>query len=200
MKSIRAFFDSRIELDDDLWQLFVARVTKRSYPANTTLIHVGTTENHLSFVEEGVVRSYIPNQGNDITFDLAFPNQFVSAYDSFLKRIPATYKLETLAPTSLISITFDDLQQLYHQRKIGNIIGRLASENIFERSTGYFLDKLNCTPEEIYARLRREQGALLDLVPHVFLASYLGVTVPTLGRIAANYQGSASKPSVEATS
>ena len=175
--------ETAIELDDDLWGLFAARITKRSYPAGTTLIHVGTTENHLSFINEGLVRSYVPNQGNDITFDIAFPDQFVSAYDSFLKRIPATCKLETLAPTTLVSIAYDDLQQLCHQRKIGNIIGRMASENIFERMTGHFLDKINHTPDENYARLREKHGGAIDGIPQIFLASYLGVTVAALSRI-----------------
>lgn len=183
MEHIRAFFENRIEIDDDIWELFTARLAKREYPPKSTLIHVGTTENHLSFIERGIVRAYIPNPGNDITFDIAFQNQFVSAYDSFLTRDTSTYKLETLTDTTLLSITYDDLQLLYHQRKIGNIIGRLASENIFERIAGHQLDLINHTPEEIYTGLRNTHRIMIDQVPHTFLASYLGITVSTLARI-----------------
>ncbi len=183
MERIRAFFENRIEINDDTWELFTARISKRDYAENSTLIHVGTTENNLSFIAEGIVRAYIPNQGNDITFDIAFQNQFVSAYDSFLTRNPSTYKLETLTNTTLLAITHADIQQLYHQRKIGNIIGRLASENIFERIAGHQLDLINHTPEEIYTELKKRHRDMIDEVPHTILASYLGITVATLARI-----------------
>lgn len=183
MNRIRAFFEKRIEIDDEAWDLFISNVSIREYPADTTLLHVGTTENHLSYIGEGIVRAFIPNQGNDITFDLAFKGQFVCAYDSFLSRDPSTYRLETLTDTTLLAITHADLQQMYHQRKIGNIIGRLAAENIFERVSAQRLGGLNLTPEERYDQLATAHPHLIDSVPLPCLASYLDVTVATLGRI-----------------
>ncbi len=64
-------------------------------------------------------------------FVFAFENSFVSAYDSFLLQIPVHYNVETLTETVLWRMTHKDLQDVYTETKVGNILGRMAREQLF---------------------------------------------------------------------
>ena len=90
-------------------------------------------ENHISFIESGIVRLFIPkdNPEKEITFGFSFKNQFVSAYDSFLTQSPSNYQLQALTETAMLSISYKDLQSVYKSTQIGNLIGRLTAEDLF---------------------------------------------------------------------
>lgn len=165
------------------WQTFSSRLQKRVFPKKTLLLKTGQTENYLSFIEEGIVRCYIPGEENDLTFAFLFTNNFVSAYDSFLEQSPSVYHMETLTDTVLWSLTFNDLQDIYRETAIGNTIGRLAAEDLFLKKSARELSLLKDSAEERYLRLFSEQPHLLLQVPLKYIASYIGITPQALSRI-----------------
>ena len=131
METIRQHFEKSVKLSDPEWEYFAAKLNRIELPKKTALLKHGRVENHLSFVEKGVVRLYIPGPDTDRTFGFVFAGNFLSAYDSFLTRSPSTYQLETLSPTILWSLTHSDLQDIYANTPIGHHIGRLAAEDLF---------------------------------------------------------------------
>lgn len=183
MQPIRTLLEKSSKLSDNDWHIFSSKLTKRVYPKKTTLLKVGQTENSLSFVETGIVRFYIPKEENDLTFGFVFANEFSSAYDSFLTRMPSSYNIETLAETTLWSLTYEDLQDVYKQTEIGNAIGRHAAEDLFLRKSKRELSLLNDTAEQRYLNLFEERPNLLREIPLKYIASYIGVTPQALSRI-----------------
>lgn len=103
MEQIRQYFETAIKqkLTDKDWQTFSSKLSRQEFPKKHLLLKTGQTENYLSFIETGIIRFYIPEEENDLTFAFAFDNSFVSGYDSFLTRTPSTYKVETLTKTTL---------------------------------------------------------------------------------------------------
>lgn len=83
------------------------------------VIAVGEVENQISFIEEGMLRYYIPKEDpeKEITFGFSFQYEFVSAYDSFISRQASTYKIEALSRCSVFSISYKDLQIVYQKPK-----------------------------------------------------------------------------------
>jgi CRP-like cAMP-binding protein len=154
-----------------------------SFPKKTLVLRKGEIENYLSFIEEGVIRFYIPKDENDMTFTFAFGNGFVSAYDSFLTRSPSIYHVETLTKTILWRLKYDDLQTIYSETTVGNAIGRHASEDLFIRKSKRELSLLNNTAEERYLKLFTEQPNLIQQIPLKYIASYIGITPQALSRI-----------------
>jgi len=120
---------------------------------------------------------------NDLTFTFVFDNNFVSGYDSFLTRNPSTFDIETLVKTTLWRLSYNDLQTIYTETKIGNLIGRKASENLFLKKSKRELLLLNETAEQRYRNLFTEQPQLLQHIPLKYIASYIGVTPQALSRI-----------------
>lgn len=183
MEQIRKYFDKTFKLTDHDWEIFSSKLTKQDFPKKHILLKSGQIESNLSFIESGIVRFYIPKEENDLTFGFSFSNSFVSGYNSFLTRGPSTYTIETLTRTTLWQLTYEDLQEIYTQTKIGNAIGRKASEELFLRKSQRELSLLSETAEQRYLNLFTEQPELIKEIPLKYIASYIGITPQTLSRI-----------------
>ncbi|NQD70408.1 Crp/Fnr family transcriptional regulator [Sphingobacterium shayense] len=183
MEQIRKYFERSISITDDEWRVFSSKLICQKYPKKQKLLDIGETEDYLSFIEKGILRFYIPKEESDFTFSFSFDDEFASAYDSFLTQKPSKYVVETLTEAVLWRISYKDLQQIYRQTKIGNEIGRLASEKLYLENIERELSLLTLTAEKRYLRLFTEQPRLLRQIPLKYIASYIGITPQALSRI-----------------
>jgi CRP-like cAMP-binding protein len=183
MNEIRRYFEKLVTISDGDWALFSSKLVRREFPKKSLLLKVGQMENHLSYIEKGIIRFCIPAEFDDLTFGFAFAGNFVSAYDFFLMQKPSTYQLETITETVLWSLTYENLQQIYSVTEIGNKIGRLAGEDLFLKKSKRELAFLTDSAEQRYLKLFTEQPHLLQLIPLKYIASYIGITPQALSRI-----------------
>lgn len=165
MNEIRKYLERYSMQSDHDWQLFSSRLKRHAYPKKTLLLKNGKTENHLSFIEKGIVRFYLDNENNELTFSFAFSNSFVSAYDSFLSQSPSSYNVECLTECILWQLGYQDLQFIYKETEIGNLIGRHASEELFLKKSKRELSLLNDSAEQRYLNLFTEQPHLIRDIP-----------------------------------
>ncbi|WP_163515063.1 Crp/Fnr family transcriptional regulator [Gelidibacter japonicus] len=185
MQQIKAYLDQIATISQSDWDFFTSKLQRRVIPKKSVFLKLNEIENHISFIESGVVRLYIPkeNSEKEITFGFSFKDQFISAYDSFLTRQPSAYELEALTETTLLSITYNDLQDVYKTTEIGNLIGRLAAERLFLIKSKREQHLLNLTAEERYLKLFKERPELIRIIPLKYISSYIGVTAQALSRI-----------------
>lgn len=185
MEQIKAYLDQLATISQSDWDFFTSKLQRRVIPKKTIFLELNAIEQTISFIEFGVVRLYIPKEDpeKEITFGFSFKDQFISAYDSFLTQTPSAYQLQALTETTLLSITYDDLQEVYNTTQIGNLIGRLTAERLFLLKSKREQDLLNLTAEERYIKLFKERPELLQVIPLKYISSYIGVTAQALSRI-----------------
>ena len=185
MQQLKAYLDQIATISNQDWNFFTSKLQRRILPKKTVFLKINEIENHISFIESGVVRLFIPkeNPEKEITFGFSFKNQFISAYDSFLTQQPSLYQLQTLIETSVLSISHNDLQEVYDKTKIGNLIGRLTAERLFLIKSKREQNLLNLSAEERYVALFKERPELLKVIPLKYISSYIGVTAQALSRI-----------------
>lgn len=185
MQQIKAYLEQMAMISDTDWSFFMSKLQRRVIPKKTIFLELNAIENHISFIESGVVRLFIPkeNPEKEITFGFSFKDQFISAYDSFLTQTPSAYQLQALTETALLSISYDDLQAVYKQTQIGNMIGRLTAERLFLLKSKREQNLLNLTAEERYMKLFKERPELIKIIPLKYISSYIGVTAQALSRI-----------------
>lgn len=185
MEQIKAYLDKIAKISKEDWDFFTSKLQRNIIPKKTTFLKINEIENHISFIEFGVVRLFIPkeNPEKEITFGFSFKNQFISAYDSFLLQKPSLYQLQALTETSLLSITYADLQEVYQKTQIGNLIGRLTAERLFLIKSKREQNLLNLSAEERYMNLFKERPELIKVIPLKYISSYIGVTAQALSRI-----------------
>jgi CRP-like cAMP-binding protein len=185
VEQIKAYIDQIAAISKEDWDFFKSKLQRRIFSKKTIFLKINEIENHISFIEFGVVRLFIPkeNPEKEITFGFSFQNQFISAYDSFLTQKPSLYQLQTLTETSILSISHKDLQEVYKTTQIGNLIGRLTAERLFLIKSTREQNLLNLSAEERYLKLFKERPELLKVIPLKYISSYIGVTAQALSRI-----------------
>lgn len=184
MERIRTFFQQYADLSDQEWTIVSSRFSRYDVPKKAFTLEVGQVENFVSYVETGIVRYFIPKDDyKEITFELTFADDFMGAYDSFLTRQPSSYCVQALSDTVLWRLSYHDVQSLYRETRIGNIVGRLACERMYLEKARRELSFLNESAEQRYLRLFTEQPNLIKHIPLQYIASYIGVTPQALSRI-----------------
>ncbi len=185
MQQIKNYLDSIAHISNEDWDFFMGKLQRRVFEKKEIFLKLHTIEKHISFIESGVVRLFIPKEDveKEITFGFSFKNQFISAYDSFLTQKPSAYELQALTKTTVLSITYDDLQEVYHQTQIGNLIGRLTAERLFLLKSSREQNLLNLTAQERYEKLFKDRPEVLQEIPLKYISSYIGVTAQALSRI-----------------
>ena len=171
-------------LKEGEWQAFEAIWHPFSHKRKTVLTAAGETERHLYFVLDGVQRSfYLDSRGIDATIMFSYPFSFSGIADSFLTQTPSAYYFETLTTSRFLRTSFGQLTDLMTQfPTIQQLVLKataLALKGVLARQV-----ELQCfSAEEKFRQLLGRSPQVLNLIPHKYLASYLGIHASTFSRL-----------------
>lgn len=184
MEFIRQYLLSKnIPLTEEDWKPFVDKNIRKVYRKKDLILKKGDVDNYLSFVEGGTARLFFTKEFKELTIRFVFKNQYLTAYDSFTQRTPSRCDIEALTDMVVWQIHYDDLQEIYKNHPIGNLIGRLTVEALYVEKVKRELSFLSETAEERYLLLLKEQPDLFQKIPLKHIASYMGITPQALSRI-----------------
>jgi len=183
---ILKLFESIHPLSEGLKQLIETYSYVIDVEAKVRLIDIGKVQKQIYFILKGGVRSYyIDPAGNEISSWLLFEGELAIAVYSFFSQKPSFETLETLEPCSLLVLSYDKLNELYHQFPEFNFIGRVLTERYYIKSEEK-ANELRMLPAiERYRNLMERHPNILKRTPLGIIASYLGITQSTLSRIRA---------------
>lgn len=171
-------------LREEEWNDFAAIWQPFSAKRKTVLTAAGETEKYLYFVTEGVQRAfYMDEDGKESTIVFMYPYSFSGVADSFLLQQPSRYYLETLTKSEFIRTTYHQVQELadrYHN-----------FEKLLRKATNYTLagalerqiELQSFSAEKKFRTLLKRSPHVLTLIPHKYLASYLGIDAATFSKL-----------------
>ncbi len=108
---------------------------------------------------------------------------FLISIVSFYTRQPAHEYMELLEESTLLSITYTQLQQLYRDFPEFNIVGRLLTEKYYVMSELRTQNLRMQTALERYQQLLTDFPDIFGRVPLKYIASHLGISPETLSRL-----------------
>jgi CRP-like cAMP-binding protein len=183
---LRKFICSLYPLKEDELESFVSNWQPITLKRKTILTAAGETEKYLYFVVEGVQRAfYLGDQNKEATIVFTYPPSFSGVADSFLTQTPSLYFLETITASRFLRIGYGEVQQL--------IKAYPSIQQLFFKATAFALKgalerhiELQCyTNEEKFRTLLNRSPHILNLVPHKYLASYLGMDATNFSKLLA---------------
>ncbi|MVM32078.1 cyclic nucleotide-binding domain-containing protein [Spirosoma sp. HMF4905] len=184
-QTIRHWIAVRQEEESIITSLF----EPRHIPANDFFLQAGDVCRYVGFVTKGLLRYYILDDGIEHTYDFSPEQHFTCNYESFLTKTPSTRFIQAIEDTSLLIISYDNLQLLYDRLREGQKFGRLVAEELFvgmlQKLTSFYKE----TAEERYDTLLRSFPDLQERVPQYVIASYVGIKPQSLSRIRAQRAG-----------
>jgi len=139
----------------------------------------------LGLVVKGIFRIYYHDQGTQEDKNLFFfsENQFVVSFRSFVTRIACHYFIQAMEDSDIIFISYRDLNALYESHPNWARFGRLLAEQFFTYSQTRTEELLFLSPEQRYIRVLEEHPNIINRIPAYHIASFLGITNPSLSRI-----------------
>ncbi len=150
----------------------------------TVLTTAGETERYLYFVLDGVQRAfYIGGEKQEATIVFMYPPSFAGVADSFLTQSPSAFFFETLTASRFLRTTYKQIDELMNQypniqRMVLHLTGFIL-KGVLERQI-----ELQCfSAEEKFRALLKRSPHVLQLIPHKYLASYLGLDATTFSKL-----------------
>ncbi|MEZ0607080.1 Crp/Fnr family transcriptional regulator [Fibrella sp. WM1] len=152
-----------------LWRPFSAK-------RKTLLTVAGELEGYLYFVAEGVQRVYyLDEQDREATLVFSYAPSFGGVVDSLLLQQPSRYYFETLTPSVFLRAPYADLQTVMQRHPAVETMTRMA---LTQALSGVLqrLVELQCySAADKFRGLLRRSPHILQVVPHKYLANYIGV-------------------------
>ena len=173
-------------LKPEEWEDVSAIWTPVDYKRKTVLTVAGETERHLYFVLEGVQRSfYVGSDHPEATVVFTYPYSFSGVADSFMTQQPSRFFLETLTASRMLRTSYSQISQLmdkYHnfERWIRLAVSH-ALKGVLERQ----VELLSYSAEQKFRTLLTRSPHVLQLIPHKYLASYMGIDASTFSKLLA---------------
>jgi CRP-like cAMP-binding protein len=175
--AIQPLTEEELERFMSIWQPYECK-------RKTVLTTAGETERHLYFVLEGVQRAfYIGEKQQEATIVFTYPPSFSGIADSFLTQTPSMFFFETLTSSKFLRTTHNQLQELINEyRTIQQLVFKLtafALKGVLERQV-----EIQCfSAEEKFRALLKRSPHVLQMIPHKYLASYLGIDPATFSKL-----------------
>ena len=187
IQELKKFCDRIHSLNEHEWIDFSGIWQPFSAKRKTLLTNVNETERYLYFVTEGVQRAfYAGDDGKEATIVFTYPFSFSGVADSFLTQTPSKYFFETLTKSEFIRTSYqqiDELMKRYHNFE--TLIRKATSfslAGVLERQI-----ELQCfSAEQKFKTLLKRSPHVLRLIPHKYLASYLGIDATTFSKLLGN--------------
>lgn len=167
------------QIDDFIQTCNFKRLKKSEY-----FIKEGETCKHVTFVLSGSLRSYyISDKDDEITYCITFPNNFMTAYSSYLTSQPTQENIQAITETELLILSKESADELAKEHPNWvHFLKIMAEHQYIELEKKIFqLQKSDATKR--YSDLMKNQPEYIQKIPLQYLASYLGISQRHLSRI-----------------
>ena len=170
-------------------------VTKEDYAGLVPVIHLksfkkgevifreGQVCRQFYFILEGAMRSFRLEEDSEVNMHFYFEDDIVSDFYSLIYEKPTHFFLVAMQPCTTLMFIRTEYQPVFsNSHRLTAVSSRFYQEAYFNEKQHSDSFKL-MTPEERYQYIIDKQPHLLQRVPLIHLASYLGVRRETLSRI-----------------
>jgi len=183
LEILRQYVSGYVALTDDEFNLLAGKIIVRNFDRRMQLLRVGETEQYMNFVVRGLVRMYFYKGRTELITNIAREGELVSSSASFLSGRASHYFIETLEPTTLLSVTRADLDAVYQQSVRIERLGRLLTTQFVMQKEEWEYECMRLDTRERFTRFMERNPDLVQRVPQKYLASYLNMKPETFSRL-----------------
>lgn len=185
ISAFQKFLSGFIQLDEEETNALADVCNNIQYSKGDFFVREGEVSGKIGFLISGVTRVYHLANDKEYTsyFNFAHRNRLVASFESFLSGKPSKETIHFLQDAELVVVSRDSLAKLYQQSIKFSELGRKLAEYNYVLAMHRIYSLQHDTAQERYLKLLDIYPDLVNLVPHHYIASYLGVTAESLSRI-----------------
>lgn len=157
------------------YDLLKKNLRSRRFKKGEFITVPGQIQRELYFVKSGVQMSYFESDNKSHVIAFTYAPNLCTIPESFQFQIPSKYFLTCLNDSELEYITFNELQNIFDQSQQIERLFRRITEYVLAGMINRHIELHSLTIEERYKAFCQRSAHLLQLVPHKYIASYLGI-------------------------
>lgn len=155
-----------------------------AYKSGDLIIKKGMPNGKEYLVISGLCRTFVLDpSGQEISLSFFLQGQAISPNITRTDDTLSTINLQALINTELISFSKEGLIQLMIQNREILEWGNQVIQKELIKKTKKELAQASLTAKDRLLRFREDYGMLENLIPHAYIASYLGITTISLSRL-----------------
>jgi len=163
-------------LTDEAAHDFYSIWTEHRVKRKEIITAAGDVEKYLYFVTDGVQRIlYQDDQNRESTLVFSYAPSFGGSISSFFLQKPSPYYFEALTPSRFLRAPFEEVDTCMQQHTCVSEAIRLGITQAFSGLLERMVELQCFTSEEKFKQLLKRSPHILTLVPHKYLANYLGI-------------------------
>jgi CRP-like cAMP-binding protein len=172
------------DIDREALDQLIPFLEIRRFDKKTVLVRQGEVDNYLNLVIKGLVRKYVPqSKKGEVTLQLATEGHLIQSEISFHHRTKSEVVLETLEPTTVVSIHYDKMKKALDTIPVMEQLGQAIIKHMFIKKDARYFEQLNKSTRERFLEYIQNHPHMLQRVPQKILASYLNIKPETFSRL-----------------
>lgn len=183
MNDLRCFLDNISPLHNTTFEQLCSLFSEVHYKKKDILTHQGQTQRYLYFVRQGIQRSYYIKDDKEHVIAFTYPPSFSGIPESFLTQTPSKYFLECITDSAMLRISYEQLETLTGQHRDLERLLRKATELLLIGVIDRHYELMAYTIEERFQAFAQRSPHLLAMVPHKYIASYLGINPTNFSKL-----------------
>lgn len=165
------------------FQILTEQFVGASFKKGTFLTHSGEVQKNLYFVKSGFQMSYFETDEKTTVMAFTYAPELCAIPDSFFNQTPAQYDLYCLTDSEFDVISFEKLQQIFDRSQNIERLFRKMTEQVLSGLIQRHLERNTLSMEERFRKFCKRSPQLLNVIPHKYLASYLGIDATNFSKL-----------------
>lgn len=177
------FFRQFYDLGQSDYNLLLEKCKSRTFKKSEFITVPGQIQKDVFFVKSGVQMSYFETDNKTHVIAFTYPPNLCAIPESFSFQTPSSYYLACLTDSEMNYISFDELQMLFDQSHHLERLFRKMTEAVLAGMINRHIELHSLTIEERFKAFCQRSSHLLQLVPHKYIASYLGMDATNFSKL-----------------
>ncbi len=184
MVELSSYINEKFFLSLHASKRFVEIMTPLSFHEGELIIEKGKINNKEYLLLEGICRSYVVNgQGADITLSFFTDNSCIPPNLVRTKSDRSILNIQALTDVKLLTFPTEKLMNLMSTHREIELWANAILQKELMQKVEKEINQISLHAKERLIHFRDQYPALENILPHSYIASYLGITNVSLSRI-----------------
>ena len=183
-ESLLTHIKNWVDLTEQEESLLEARLKLRTYLKGQFIVQAGDIYHYQTFIISGKARTfYLDSTGQEHVVAFGIENWWVGDICSFTTQSPAEFNTECLEKTTVIQMSYEDMEILYGEIPNLERYFRLIVQKAYASMSRRVVRNHSMLAKDRYQLFLESYPEIVKRFPKYMIASYLGITKEFLSMI-----------------
>ena len=150
--SVYRYIKQFLDVTQEEFSVISGYMQVRHFDRRVKLTDLGETELYLNFIHRGLIRKYFFRNYEEVITQIAKEKELICSSVSFLTQVPSDYVVEAIEPSTVISISKENLEKIYSLGPRMERMGRLITIDWLLRKEYWENSRVQLEPKDSFLK------------------------------------------------